>query len=328
MNATSADPTGNHGSDRPEDHWADDRLRLIFTCCHPALPIAGRVALTLKTVAGLTTDEIARAFLISESTMAQRLLRARNKIRNAGLPYRVPAPNRLAGRTSGVLSVVYLIFNQGYSEPAVRDELAGEALRLSGLLTGLLPADAEVHGLHALLLCQQTRLAARTDADGELIPMEAQDRRLWNRAMVEAGIDAVIRARTLTADDPPGPYLLRAEIAARHVAAGGPASTDWSGIVAAYDALLGLTDSPVVALNRAVALAFRDGPEAGIAAVKAIRTSGSLAGYHLLPAVRADLAHRAGRTDEASVAYREAIALAPTDRERRYLQRRWDDLRA
>ena len=325
MDTTSDDLAGFDISG-PADDWSDDRLRLIFTCCHPALPMAGRVALTLKTVAGLTTAEIARALLCSESTMAQRLLRARNKINHAGLPYRVPAPNRLATRLAGVLAVVYLSFNQGYGEPGVLDELADEALRLSALLADLLPSDAEVRGLHALLLCQQSRLASRTDADGELISMEAQDRRLWNRAMVEDGVEAVLRARSLTAGQPPGPYLLQAEIAARHVAAAGPASTDWPGIVAAYTALVGLTDSPVVALNRAVALGFRDGPEAGIAELERLRRDGGLERYHLLPAARADLARRAGLTEEAASAYREALALAPTARERRYLQRKLDQL--
>ena len=310
-------------SEPDRNPYGDDRLRLLFTCCHPALPLAGRVALTLRTVAGLSTREVARAFLVSEATMGQRLLRTRNKIANAGIRLQVPEPQRLAERTAGVLAVVYLVFNEGYSategEPT-RDGLAAEAVRLAGLVARLLPDDDEVLGLRALLLLQHARRAARTDADGELVPMAEQDRTRWDRPMIADGL-ATLTAAGAT-DRSPGPYRLQAEIAAAHTAR----NPDWARVTGAYDALLRRAPSPVVALNRAVALGFRDGPEAGLLALAELDGADQLAGYHLLPAVRADLLRRAGRSDEAVTAYRAAIELAPTAAERRFLERRIREL--
>lgn len=305
------------------DAFGDDRLRLLFTCCHPALPLAGRVALTLKTVAGLSTREIARAFLVSEATMGQRLLRAKAKIANAGIRLRVPEPHRLAERIAGVLAVVYLIYNEGYGvteSEAARDDLAAEAVRLAGLLAQLLPNDDEVQGLRALLLLQHARRATRTDAAGELVPMEEQDRSRWDRQMVVAGLASLARASA--SDRPPGSYRLQAEIAAEHATAPEAGATDWARVVDRYDSLLKLQPSPVVALNRAVAYAFRDGPQAGLDALAEVERDGRLVGYHLLPAVRADLLRRAGRSEEATAAYREALALVQTAAERRFLERR------
>ena len=293
--------------------YRDDGLRLLFTCCHPALPLPGRVALTLKTVAGLSTREIAGMFLVSEATMSQRLLRTKAKIANAGIALRVPEPHRLAERTSGVLAVVYLAFTEGYAG-GPRAGLADRAVELAGQVARLLPDDGEVHGLRALLLLQHARRAARTDDAGDLVPMEAQDRTRWDRAMIDAGLDSLARA-----PGPRGPYGLQAEIAARHATAPDAAATDWAGIVAAYDALLAVAPTPVVRLNRAVAVGFRDGPAAGLAAVDGIA---GLDGYPLLPAVRADLLRRAGRDAEAAAAYGAALAVVRTDAERRFLERR------
>ncbi|PZF83741.1 RNA polymerase sigma factor [Jiangella anatolica] len=297
--------------------YADDRLKLLFTCCHPALPMAGRVALTLKSVAGLSTRQIARAFLVSEATMGQRLLRTKNKIEHAGIGFRVPEPHRLAARVDAVLAVVYLIFTEGYA--TVHDDLAAEAIQLSGLLTQLLPDDDEVLGLHALLLLQHARRPARTDAAGELITLEDQDRDRWDGAAIEAGLTTLAAARAT--GRPPGYYRLQAEIAALHTTAAGPGETDWPRIVIAYDALLALRPSPSIALNRAVAVGFRDGPAAGLAAVEAIG-----ADHPLLPAVRADLLRRAGRRQEAAAAYRDAVAAARTEPERRLLERRLSEV--
>ncbi|WP_053203632.1 RNA polymerase sigma factor [Jiangella muralis] len=300
--------------------YGDDRLKLLFTCCHPALPMAGRVALTLKSVAGLSTRQIARAFLVSEATMGQRLLRAKNKIEHAGIGFRVPESHRLAARTDAVLAVVYLIFTEGYA--ALDDDLAAEAVQLSGLVARLLPEDDEVLGLHALLLLQHARRAARTDAAGELVTLEEQDRGRWDHDRVEAGRTALAAARGT--GHPPGYYRLQAEIAALHTSAARAGDTDWVRIVAAYDALLTLRSSPVIALNRAVAVGFRDGPEAGLTAVGAV--AAELAEYPLLPAVRADLLRRAGRRREAAAAYRDAVAAARTEPERRLLERRLREL--
>lgn len=311
-----------HGGSGPYD---DDRLPLLFACCHPALPMAGRVALTLKTVAGLSTREVARAFLVSEATMGQRLLRTRTKITRAGIGFRVPEPHRLADRTAGVLAVVYLLFTEGYAATegeAVRDDLAAEAVRLATLLTELLPHDDEVHGLRALLLLQHSRRAARRDAAGELVTMEDQDRSRWDRADIEAGLDSLALARG--SGRPPGYYRLQAEIAALHTLAPTAAATDWHAVVTAYDALLALRPSPVIALNRAVAVGFASGPEAGLAALAGLEDD--LAGYPLFPAVRADLLRRAGRRDEAVTAYRDAIHSARTGVERRALERRLREL--
>jgi RNA polymerase sigma-70 factor (ECF subfamily) len=303
--------------------YRDDQLRLLFTCCHPALPLAGQVALTLKTVAGLTTREIARAFLVSEATMGQRLLRTRNKITNARITLRVPEPHQLAERTAGVLAVVYLVFNEGYAGTegdATRDDLAAEAVRLAGLMAHLLPEDDEVQGLRALLLLQHSRRAARTDVVGELVSMEEQDRNRWDRTMVAAGLASLATARATRRR--PGPYRLQAEIAAVHATAPNAATTDWARVVSGYDALLEVQPSPVAAFNRAVALGFRDGPEAGLDALADVEGAAGLAGYHLLPAARADLLRRAGRTGEAAIAYREALRLVRTAPERRFLERR------
>ncbi|WP_116947798.1 RNA polymerase sigma factor [Jiangella endophytica] len=301
--------------------YGDDRLKLLFTCCHPALPMAGRVALTLRSVAGLSTRQIARAFLVSEATMGQRLLRTKNKIEHAGIGFRVPEPHRLAARTDAVLAVVYLTFTEGYAategEP-FRDDLAAEAVQLAGLVAQLLPEDDEALGLHALLLLQHARRAARTDAGGELVTLEDQDRGRWDHDRVVAGLAALAAARAT--GRPPGYYRLQAEIAGLHATAAHADDTDWVRIVAAYDALLTLRPSPVIALNRAVATGFRDGPAAGLAAVDEL--GDELADYPLLPAVRADLLRRAGRRREAAAAYRDAVASARSEPERQLLERR------
>ena len=305
------------------DRFGDDQLRLLFMCCHPALPLAGRVALTLKTVTGLSTREVARAFLVSEATMSQRLLRVRTKIAHAGISFRTPEPHRLAERTAGVLLVVYLLFNEGYATTAgetFRDELAIEAIRLADLLTELLPDDDEVHALRALLCCQHARRAAREDEAGELLTMEEQDRGQWDRELIASGLESLAVARA--SNRPPGYYRLQAEIAALNATAPDAPSTDWNGIVAAYDALLEMHASPVIFLNRAVAVSFRDGPEAGLALLAEVEATGDLEFYPLLAAVRADLLRRADRRDEAVAAYRHAIDQAATDVERRFLERR------
>jgi len=310
-------------ADAVADYYGDDRLRLLYTCCHPALPLPGRVALTLKVVGGLSTRQIARAFLVTEATMSQRLLRAKTKIANAGIAFQVPAPHRLAERTAGVLSVIYLVFNEGYTaaeDPAGRDDLAAEALRLAALVARLLPEDDEARGLEALLLLQHARRAARTDPAGELVSMEDQDRSRWDQTMVAAGLASLRAARASVRR--PGFYRLQAEIAAVHATAPSAAATDWAAIVTGYDALRQLRPSPVITLNRAVALGFRDGPAAGLSALAEVESAGELAGYHLLPAVRADLLRRAGRRDEAVEAYRAAIAATPSPAEQRFLERR------
>jgi RNA polymerase sigma-70 factor (ECF subfamily) len=306
--------------------YRDDRLRLLFTCCHPALPLAGQVALTLRTVGGLTTAQIAQAFLVTEPTMAQRLLRTRNKISHTGISFKVPEPHRIGERTAGVLAVVYLIFNQGYAitDDQVSDGLAAEAIRLAELLTRLLPADDEVLGLAALLLLQHARRATRVDQDGELMPMPDQDRARWDRQMVRDGLANLIAARETLR--PAGYYRLQAEIAAEHATAPAAELTDWGRIVTAYDALLMLQQSPIIALNRTVALGFRDGPEAGLSALDEVAGDPRLAGYHLLPAARADLLRRAGRGPESVAAYRDALDLVRTETERRFLQRRIDEV--
>jgi RNA polymerase sigma-70 factor, ECF subfamily len=304
------------------DPQSDDRLRLIFTCCHPALPLDGQVALTLKTVAGLSTAEIARAFLVSEPTMSQRLLRTKRKISNAGIPYRVPPDELLAERTAGVLAVVYLIFNEGYGQQ--EDYLATEALRLARLLVDLMPVEDEARGLLALVAFQMSRRSTRFDARGDLVPMEEQDRSRWDAVLVEEGNWHLRRAAS--SGRSPGPYRLQAHIAACHSTAAAAEATAWGTIVTLYDALLAAQPSPVIALNRAIAIGFRDGYEAGLAALDALDAK-PLAGYYLLPAARADFLRRLGRSDEARRAYQAALKLAPTGQpEQRLLQRRLTEL--
>jgi RNA polymerase sigma-70 factor (ECF subfamily) len=305
--------------------FRDERLRLVFTCCHPALAQPARVALTLRTLGGLTTTEIARAFLVQESTMAQRLVRAKKKIRDANIPYRVPPPEVIGERLEAVLAVVYLVFNEGYAATEgadlVRRDLCDEAIRLARVLALLLPQEPEVTGLLALLLLHDSRRAARVDAQGELVLLEDQDRRRWNGERIVEGLRILTVA---THAGRPGPYQLQAAISAEHAIAPSFAATQWSRVVAHYDRLLALTRSPVVALNRAVAVAMRDGPAAGLALVEPLAQQ--LSGYHKLALTRADLLRRLGRAGEALAAYREALQLATNLPERRYLQRRIGEL--
>jgi RNA polymerase sigma-70 factor, ECF subfamily len=295
----------------------DDRLRLIFTCCHPALPLAARVALTLRTVAGLQLAEIARAFLVPETTMAQRLTRARRKIEHAGIPYRVPPAESLDERLNGVLAVMYLAFNAGYSDVTLAD-LADSAVSLAESLVDLMPLESEASGLLALVLVQNSRRNARLNSAGELLTIEEQDRSLWNHAEIHRGRVVLASARER------GPYVLQASIAECHAIAPSAAATDWSRIVELYDELLAMSPSPVIALNRAIAVGMRDGPEAGLALLDGVALE--LPGFHLMPAAQADLLRRAGRIDDAVARYRQAIPLAPTAEERAQLQRRLDEL--
>lgn len=304
----------------------DDRLRLIFTCCHPALASDAQVALTLREVCGLTTEEIAAAFLTTAPTLAQRIVRAKAKIRAARIPYRVPEPDELPERLDDVLRVIYLVFNEGYSassgETVTRRDLSSEAIRLGRLLVELLP-EPETMGLLALMLLHESRRAARTSADGDLIVLEAQDRTLWNRELIGEGVALVERALAVRRI---GSYTIQAAIAATHAEAPEAAATDWAQIAALYDALLELEPSPVVKLNRAVAVAMRDGPGAGLALVDAILADGSLNDYRLAHAARADLCRRLGRSAEARSAYEAALALTRQAPERRFLERRLAEL--
>jgi RNA polymerase sigma-70 factor (ECF subfamily) len=320
------DADARAAAEREEAEVEDDRLRLIFTCCHPALSLEAQIALTLRTVGGLTTEEIARAFLARPATLAQRIVRAKAKIRDARIPYEVPTRADLPERLDGVLHVIYLIFNEGYSASSgtsvTRHDLSAEAIRLGRLLVDLLP-DPEAVGLLALMLLHDSRRAARTSPAGDLILLQHQDRSLWIRAQIAEGTGLVERALSSREF---GPYTLQAAIAAVHAAAPTPRATDWPRIVALYDLLARVAPSPVVELNRAVAVAVRDGPEAGLAQIDAILARGDLGDYHLAHAARADLCRRLGRTDEARTAYQQALDHARQEPERRFLERRLAEL--
>jgi len=313
-------------ADSLEGKVEDERLRLIFTCCHPSLAPEARVALTLREVCGLTTEEIAKAFLVTPATLAQRIVRAKAKIRETPIPYEVPTPEELPERLGAVLQVIYLVFNEGYSAAAgaevTRAELTGEAIRLGRLLTALQPnpePEPEVLGLLALMLLQESRRAARTSPTGELILLENQDRSLWHRPHIQEGLallEKALRSRRF------GAYTLQAAIAAVHAEAESVAATDWRQIVAIYDQLVRIQPSPVVHLNRAVAIAMRDGPEAGLAHIDAVLAHGELANYYLAHSARADMCRRLGRTAEARSAYEKALALTQQEPERQFLQER------
>jgi RNA polymerase sigma-70 factor (ECF subfamily) len=304
----------------------DDRLRLVFTCCHPALSAEAQVALTLREVCGLTTEEIARAFLTTPATLAQRIVRAKNKIREARIPYEVPSRNELPERLGSVLRVIYLVFNEGYAassgDAVTRHDLSNEAIRLGCLLVELLP-EPEALGLLALMLLHESRRAARSTPDGDLVLLEDQDRSLWDRRMIAQGCALVERA---LASRRFGPYSIQAAIVAVHAEAPSAAATDWTQIAGLYDALIRLEPSPVVELNRAVAIAMRDGPAAGLPLVDALLANGGLDDYHFAHAARADLCRRLGRTADAKASYQRALALARQAPERRFLERRLREL--
>jgi RNA polymerase sigma-70 factor (ECF subfamily) len=313
-------------SDVSDDAVQDDRLRLIFTCCHPALPPDGQVALTLREVCGLTTEEIAHAFLTAPPTVAQRIVRAKGKIRDARIPYEVPSATDLPDRLDPVLRVIYLVFNEGYSASGgaavTRADLSEEAIRLGRLLAELLP-DAEVLGLLALMLLHDARRAARSSSDGEVVLLDDQDRSLWDRKQIAEGVMLLERA---LAARRAGPYGLQAAIAALHAEAATPADTDWEEIVGLFDVLLRLDPSPVVALNRAAAVAMRDGPATGLRLIDAILARGELGDYHLAHSARGELLRRLGRREEASAAYRRALELVTQAPERRLLEKRLSGL--
>jgi RNA polymerase sigma-70 factor, ECF subfamily len=313
-------------SDPEIDDIPDERLRLFFTCCHPALSIEAQIALTLRCVGGLSTPEVARAFLVAEATMAQRIVRAKRKISQARIPIRVPEADELAERLLGVLHVLYLIFTEGHTasmgEDLMRVDLTDESIRLARILHRLLPAESEVSGLLAMFLLVDARRSARVDAAGDLVSLEFQDRSRWDVVRITEGNALAVAALQ---GHPPGRYALQAAIAALHDEAAGIATTDWAQIVALYDLLLVVLPSPVVQLNRAMAVAMRDGPDVGLAALDALCVD-ALRGYHLLPAARADLLRRVGRTAEAAVSYQTALGLVENERERTFLQRKLAEL--
>jgi RNA polymerase sigma-70 factor, ECF subfamily len=321
IETAAADP-----AEEPDEGLEDDRLRLVFTCCHPALKPDAQVALTLREVCGLTTEEIARAFLVPPPTVAQRIVRAKNKIRDARIPYQVPPRPELPGRLDTVLHVVYLVFNEGYAASSgaslTRHDLSAEAIRLGRLLTELLP-EPEAIGLLALMLLHESRRAARTSADGDLVLLDAQDRALWDRDRIAEGIALLERA---LASRRFGPFTLQAAIAAVHAEAPTAAGTDWAQIAGLYDVLLRAEPSPVVELNRAVAIAMRDGPAAGLPVIDALLGRGELADYHLAHSARAELCRRLGRDAEARASYERALQLTRQETERRFIERRLREL--
>ncbi len=321
---TVTTPSSEQTDGPNESGIVDDRLRLMFTCCHPALRVEAQVALTLRTLAGLTTTEISRAFLVPEETMAKRLVRAKGKIQDAGIPYRIPPAHQLPDRLVPVLAVIYGLFNEGYGASSgaelIRSNLCDEAIRLGRLLAQLMPDEPEALGLLSLMLLQNARRPARVDSDGDLVTLDHQDRGLWDRSAIEEGcaiLNGAIRLQRT------GSYQLLAAIAAVHDTAPTAEDTDWPEIVALYDRLQDLNTSPVVALNRAVAIAMADGPEAGLTLVDEIEKEGQLSDYYLLPATKGDLLRRLGRNADAVVAYERALERAPTDAERRFLTKRF-----
>ncbi len=317
---------GDGFPDFDDDGVQDDRLRLIFTCCHPALSPEARVALTLREVCGMTTEEIAHAYLTNPPTLAQRIVRAKTKIRDAKIPYQVPSKDELPDRLDAVLQVIYLVFNEGYSassgESVTRTDLSAEAIRLGRLLMELLP-EPEVLGILALMLLHESRREARTTSAGDIILLEDQDRSLWNREMIAEGVGLVEKALSMRRF---GAYTVQAAISAVHAESPDPASTDWPEIVGLYDLLMRMNPSPVVELNRAVAVAMRNGPEAGLKLIDAILARGELTDYHLAHSARAELRRRLGRISEARDSYRQALALAQQAPERRFLERRLNEL--
>lgn len=316
------DEVAEFNAARAGDDIEDDRLRLIFTCCHPAIDPLVQVALTLREVCGLTTEEIASAFLVAPATMAQRIVRGKAKIRDAGIPYVIPSADDLPERLESVLTVIYLVFNEGYSassgDSVTRGDLTGEAIRLGRLICELLP-DAEAFGLLALMLLHESRRTSRTAANGDIVLLEDQDRSLWNRDLIDEAVPLIHRALAAGAV---GAYTIQAAISAVHAESPDAASTDWGRIVEWYDLLMQAASSPVVELNRAVAVAMRDGPDAGLALITLLLERGELENYHLLHAARADMFRRLGQTDESAAAYRQALSLAKQEPERRFLLRK------